>query len=153
MPARALQGELQHVKVLTLTQPWASLVILGQKQWETRSWRTNYTGPLVIHAALGFPRWAQDLLQEEEFARVLGNSRLPRGELMGVVNLWCCKPTDEVVRRQGNLEKAFGDWSPGRWAWGLQHPRRAQRPVRAKGSLGLWTLNPKLEGRLLRTLI
>ncbi len=39
------------MKVLTLHQPWASLVALGVKTIETRSWSTQYRGPLAIHAA------------------------------------------------------------------------------------------------------
>lgn len=39
------------MKVLTLHQPWASLVALGIKTIETRSWSTKYRGPLAIHAA------------------------------------------------------------------------------------------------------
>jgi hypothetical protein len=39
------------MKVLTLWQPWASLVQLGVKTIETRSWSTTYRGPLAIHAA------------------------------------------------------------------------------------------------------
>ncbi len=38
------------MKVLTLHQPWASLVALGVKTIETRSWSTSYRGPLAIHA-------------------------------------------------------------------------------------------------------
>lgn len=38
------------MKALTLTQPWASLVVLGVKRIETRSWSTKYRGPLAIHA-------------------------------------------------------------------------------------------------------
>lgn len=41
-------------KVLTLTQPWATLVAIGAKHIETRSWPTSYRGPLLIHAAKGF---------------------------------------------------------------------------------------------------
>lgn len=39
------------MKALTLWQPWASLVALGVKTVETRSWSTPYRGPLAIHAA------------------------------------------------------------------------------------------------------
>lgn len=39
------------MKALTLWQPWASLVALGIKTIETRSWSTQYRGPLAIHAA------------------------------------------------------------------------------------------------------
>jgi len=35
------------MKALTLYQPFASLVALGLKQVETRSWRTSYRGPLA----------------------------------------------------------------------------------------------------------
>ncbi|MFL0196977.1 ASCH domain-containing protein [Clostridium sp. WILCCON 0269] len=38
------------MKTLTLIQPWASLIALGEKKIETRSWRTNYHGELFIHA-------------------------------------------------------------------------------------------------------
>jgi activating signal cointegrator 1 len=50
------------VKVLTLHQPWASLVALGVKTIETRSWSTKYRGPLAIHAGARKPRnvWAQE---------------------------------------------------------------------------------------------
>lgn len=41
------------MKVLTLTQPWATLVAIGAKKIETRSWSTSYRGPLAIHAAKG----------------------------------------------------------------------------------------------------
>ncbi len=39
------------MKALTLWQPWASLIALGVKTIETRSWSTDYRGPLAIHAA------------------------------------------------------------------------------------------------------
>ena len=50
------------MKVLTLHQPWASLIALGVKAIETRSWSTKYRGPLAIHAGVKKPRnvWAQE---------------------------------------------------------------------------------------------
>lgn len=60
------------MKALTLTQPWATLVAVGAKRIETRSWVTSYTGPLAIHAAKGFPKDAQDLvLHDWEFYSAL----------------------------------------------------------------------------------
>lgn len=43
------------MKAISLTQPWASLIALGYKRIETRSWSTTYRGPLAIHATSGFP--------------------------------------------------------------------------------------------------
>lgn len=41
------------MKVISLLQPWASLVVLGHKRIETRSWNTKHRGPLLIHASAG----------------------------------------------------------------------------------------------------
>lgn len=48
------------MKALSMTQPWATLVAIGAKKIETRSWYTIYRGPLAIHAAKGFPRSARE---------------------------------------------------------------------------------------------
>ena len=39
------------MKAITILQPWASLIAIGAKQYETRSWQTKYRGPIAIHAA------------------------------------------------------------------------------------------------------
>lgn len=46
------------VKAISLWQPWASLIALGPKTIETRSWATDYRGPLAIHAAKRQPEQA-----------------------------------------------------------------------------------------------
>jgi hypothetical protein len=45
------------MKGLTLTQPWATLVAIGAKRIETRSWPTRYRGLLAIHAGAGLGLW------------------------------------------------------------------------------------------------
>ena len=72
--------EVEPMKMLTLHQPWASLVALGIKTIETRSWRTGYRGPLAIQAAKEKPavpdkhgwigcfnlgRWADEVVHAE----------------------------------------------------------------------------------------
>ena len=44
------------MKALTIWQPWASLIAGGAKQYETRSWATQYRGPIAIHAAARYTR-------------------------------------------------------------------------------------------------
>ena len=39
------------MKAITIWQPWASLLPLNIKLFETRSWATSYRGPIAIHAA------------------------------------------------------------------------------------------------------
>jgi hypothetical protein len=62
---------MSMLKALTLTQPWATLVAIGQKRIETRSWSTPYLGPIAIHAAKGFPGWAKETCDESPFYEVL----------------------------------------------------------------------------------
>lgn len=63
------------MKALTLTQPWATLIALGAKTIETRSWATTYRGPLAIHAATGYGKGGMKahkaLCGEEPFCSVL----------------------------------------------------------------------------------
>jgi hypothetical protein len=44
------------MKALTVRQPYAQLIALGVKTIETRSWATNYRGPLLIHAGAAAPK-------------------------------------------------------------------------------------------------
>lgn len=59
------------MKGLSLTQPWATLVAIGAKRIETRSWPTGYTGPIAIHASKAFPIDCIELLGTEPFRSVL----------------------------------------------------------------------------------
>ena len=48
-----------RIRALTVRQPWASLIALGHKRIETRSWKTDYRGPLVIHAGASLAGWGR----------------------------------------------------------------------------------------------
>lgn len=131
------------MKALTLTQPWASLVAIGAKGWETRSWGTSYRGPLAIHAGGSFPAWARDFHEEmaEVYEQIAGRP-LPRGAIVATCRLV------EVVRiplthpfAPSECEDRLGDWSPGRFAWRLEDVVPRDPPVLAKGALGLWEWN------------
>ena len=38
------------MKAITIYQPWAALIAVGAKIYETRNWATNYRGKIAIHA-------------------------------------------------------------------------------------------------------
>lgn len=130
-------------RALSLTQPWATLVVTGAKRVETRSWKTPYRGWLGIHAAKGFPRWARELCGEEPFRSALhglGPDDLARGALIGGVRLLDCVPTGGVeLIGISDRERAFGDYGEGRYGWLLCDPRVFEpRPMR--GALGVWPI-------------
>jgi hypothetical protein len=37
------------MKVISIRQPWAELIVRGKKDIENRTWNTCYRGPLAIH--------------------------------------------------------------------------------------------------------
>lgn len=147
------------MKALTLTQPWATLVAIGEKRYETRSWGTPHRGPLAIHAAKGVgPLGGQeaffDLCLSEPFHSVLSEHgyadplQLPRGGVVAVTELVICLPTEtplrELPRSIAAYEVDFGDWTPGRFAWALDEVRKVDPPVAARGALGLWEFDDRI---------
>ena len=97
---------------ITLWQPWASAVALAVKKIETRTWLTQYRGPLAIHAARRWrPQQARFYALHEKTLRRAGldvERPLPLGEIIAVVELGaivgsylCC--IDDGVRMGGLL--------------------------------------------------
>lgn len=133
------------MKTLTLTQPFASLVAIGAKRIETRSWKTSYRGPLAIHAAKGFPMWAQALCVDEPFYSALSPLeaafRLPRAVIVATCQLVDIRETGGTCAWEpdnGTDERAFGDYAPGRFMWLLEDVQPLPKPIPVKGALGLW---------------
>ena len=127
------------MKALSLTQPWAALVVTGAKRFETRSWTTAYRGPLLIHAAKRFPGYAID------FCSVLRSRppELPLGAIIGRVVLKTIHRAEIIAPTLTDLERLYGDYNPGRWAWELTEAEMFA-PIPWKGALGLFevTLPP-----------
>lgn len=143
------------LKALSLTQPWSTLVVSGQKRVETRSWSTTWRGWLAIHASKGLPREAIELCFEEPFAGALKAAGirvpndLPRGAIVGLARLRGCYqigPSSVWPPRGSELdglltdtEREFGNYEPGRFAWVFGGVRVLKAPIPCRGALGLWT--------------
>lgn len=132
------------MKALTLTQPWATLVAIGAKRIETRSWKTNYTGLLAIHASKNFPLSARNLCNEDPFRSALLVRNADPAKHTGMIIATCVLvnviPT--VCAYANDAERSFGDFTPGRYAWILEDVRPLSDPIHARGSLGLWEWIP-----------
>lgn len=126
------------MKSLSLTQPWASAVALGMKTVETRSWATNYRGPIAIHAAKGYPRRAREFASGLRDWGIPVPADLPLGAVVATARLVSVERTEVVMTELDELERLFGDYSPGRWAWFLADVVPLRAPVPAVGHLGLW---------------
>lgn len=76
------------MKCLSLWQPWATLIAIGAKSIETRSWPTKYRGPLAIHAA---KKWNYEL------------------------NLMCFGNPIREALQKADYDAFCGDWQEARW--------------------------------------
>lgn len=151
------------MKAATLYQPWATLVAIREKKIETRSWKTTYRGSLAIHA--GMEKKFIDMGSKycvcttEPFYSVLMEATppgpyykvLPRGAIIAICALVDClliEPGSPCIMKDGrpdflsDQEKAFGDYTPGRFMWVLEEMVKLKRPIPAKGGLGLWEWTP-----------
>jgi len=131
------------MKTLTLWQPWASLIVWGEKRFETRSWTTSYRGPLAIHAAKHRVGW--DMLMDRTIQAVLERNQqqfeqngLPFGAVLCIVNLTGIIATELIRGDLTDQEKLLGDYSTGRFAWKLDVVEVFDKPIPAKGAQGLW---------------
>src|SRR3990172_1771948 len=104
------------MKALSIWQPWATLIAMGLKHYETRSWYTQYRGPLLICASQHrlTNRDLMKLRQEIDFPSY---SQLPFGKALCIVDLVEVYPVNWVKDMIGlsNNEKALGDFSYGRF--------------------------------------
>jgi hypothetical protein len=124
------------MRVLTLRQPWASLVASGAKSVEVRSWTTPYRGPVAILAGRGRDREA-------------GRSEYPAGHLLCVVDVLDVRPLAPEDREATTLSDARFDAAraAGCYAWVLSTPRPCA-PVEMRGTLGLVRPSPAVAGQL-----
>lgn len=128
-------------KVITLWQPYATLIATGIKKHETRSWPTNYRGPLLIHAAKR-PMGPDEMELINRLTRnlpLLKISRNPDDYPLGTI---LCKSqlTDCIPAEcpPNIIEKAVGNWHPIRWAWLLTEIVPLDPPIPTRGYQGFW---------------
>ena len=122
------------MKVLTIKEPWATLIIEGYKKYEFRSWKTNYRGKILIHAGLSLEK-----NNSKKFENY--NLEYSKGAIIGEAELVDCILVDEkfnqellkinlVVYGQSNHSMVY--------AWKLENIKKYETKIPVKGKLGLW---------------
>lgn len=134
-------------KTLSLWQPWASLIIWGEKMYETRDWTTPHRGLLAIHASSHKPNFNDVAHMKELFFNVcrkhqaqdaFGLDKLPLGAVLGICELKAIYHTEQMVSHLSSQERAFGNYAPGRAAWELKVIHVFDKPFLATGKRSIW---------------
>lgn len=125
------------MKAISLWQPWASAMALGFKKIETRSWSTNYRGPLFIHAAKKVIKWPSLYIQKVFDKTAFQPDDLPFGQILCQVDLIDCKKIFIHNQPSGEMERLMGDYTPGRYMWATDN-LQTLFPFPFKGKQGIF---------------
>lgn len=127
------------MKVLSLKEPFATLILTNKKQVETRSWKTNYRGEIYIHASIS--KISKEVLNRQELMNLVNLNNLHYSEIICKCTLIDCiymtKEYVENMKKNNYQEYICGEYKEGRYAWLLKDIEPI-KTIKAKGSLGIW---------------
>lgn len=124
------------MKVITVKQPFATLIAEGLKEYEFRTWRTKYRGELLIHAGKGIDK--QTMKRYEHL-----NLDYPRGCIIAKVNLIDCIEVNDEVRKKLKEKDPlvyYGIINNPNWngyGFKLENIKKIN-PISINGKLSLW---------------
>ena len=130
------------MKVISVIEPWASLIKEDIKNIETRSWKTNYRGKIYIHASLKKVSTKDERINS--LVNLLNNKEFKYGYIIAEANLVDCIYMDEnflTKIKENKIEYLTGEYKIGRYAWILENIKVLDNPIKAKGNLGIWNYN------------
>jgi|LGOV01.1.fsa_nt_gb hypothetical protein len=140
------------MKAITIWQPWAHLIIRGEKTIETRSWSTRVRGTIAIHAAKkdclkninALSQKEKDFFYNAQKYNDYNNEIcFPLGVIIGTIDLVGCQKIEELLVTEYATvkEKMLGDWSENRYGWILEKPCLFEKPIPYNGHQGFWNWN------------
>lgn len=130
------------MRILTIKEPYATLISLGIKKIETRSWRTNYRGEIYIHAGIKKPNYSH---KTDDFKLIADKYEYNKlGYVLCKCNLVdCIEMTEEYIndmKLNHYQDYICGVYEVGRFAWVLDNVEVVE-PFFVKGRLGIWHYN------------
>lgn len=124
------------MKVITIKQPFASLIAEGYKKYEFRTWKTKYRGDILIHAGKGIDKAA--MKKFESF-----NLSYPTGCIIAKAKLSDCVFIDSDMKQKLKQENSLvysgvvndDDWEG--YGFYLENIEKID-PISINGKLSLW---------------
>lgn len=123
------------MKVLTIKQPWATLIMQKDKRFEFRSWQTKYRGELLIHAGKSVDKEAMKRL-----AKYIPDD-ISLGKILGKVTLVDCIKMSEEFKNmllKENKDIYTKNSFSNNYGWQVENVEVFEKPLEAKGHLSLW---------------
>lgn len=148
------------MKAITIKQPFASLIVDGIKDIENRTWKTNFRGTVLIHAACKKPpKLPGDMISGLQYASLFTSNNIHLlqntevyGAIIGSVDIVDCvinHPSVWAEKTEGVLSgNTFytKDETKTIYNWVLANPIRFAKPIEnVKGKLSFWNYDPTPE--------
>lgn len=124
------------MKVITIKQPFATLIAEGLKEYEFRTWRTKYRGEVLIHAGKGIDKKA---MKKFEYL----NLEYPSGCIIAKATITDCIIIDDKMRRKLKEKNSLVyssiikniEWNG--YGFKLENVQKIE-PISINGKLSLW---------------
>lgn len=125
------------MRVLSIREPFASLIASGDKKIETRSFKTNYRGELFIHAS--GKKIDKSIVGNTYINDMIKDKKMQFGKIICRVKLVDCVYMDQkfINSIKDTKEYQLGLYKEGRYAWILDNVELIE-PIIAKGRLNIW---------------
>lgn len=115
------------MKAITICQPYAHLIVIGEKPVENRTWRSDYYGPLLIHAGKS-RSWLSEG-DEERYPLVFG-------AIIGRVLMRGCRTPERYLVE--HPEHADSHHVNGPFCFVMCQPERFATPIPWRGQQGFF---------------
>ena len=133
------------MKVLSVKEPFATLITNGIKKIETRSWKTNYRGELFIHAS--GKTLAKEFLTNDFVINLIKDMDMNYGNIICKCNLVDCIYMDNKFIeniKKNQIEYNCGEYKVGRYAWIIDDIKPIY-PIPTNGKLNIWNYDGEYE--------
>ncbi|MEG0994604.1 MAG: ASCH domain-containing protein [Bacilli bacterium] len=129
------------MKVITIKQPFATLIAQGYKEYEFRTWKTKFRGEILIHAGKSIDKVAM-----KRFAFL--NLDYPLGSIIARATITDCIKIDEEMRKLLTKKDSlvyYGIIDDPNWnGFGFKLENIVKiKPINTKGKLSLWDYDYK----------
>lgn len=124
------------MKVITIREPFATLIKDKVKIYETRSWKTNYRGEIYIHAAKERSKASNASIA----GTYLKSQENPKHIICKCLLKNCIYMDENFINevKKNKEEYNSGHYEVGRYAWQLEVIEVLEEPIYAKGQLDIW---------------
>jgi len=120
------------MKCLSVSQPFADLIVSGKKTIELRKWNTNFRGEFLVHSPLK--------IRTNDCERLKILKKLVTGAIIGKVEIIDVKKYNSKLEIKADYKKhlASTDFFNTKYGFVLKNPKSFRIPIPYKGKLGFF---------------